>query len=103
MRFFIKCLQFLESVIQRMKEIHSASTIHDTTKITYAVRIINHQFDKTKINIGPHCWIRGEIMLAKHGGEVRIGKHVFMGDYSRIWSACRVIIGDNVLISHIKR
>lgn len=85
---------------RRIKKIRSECTIHPETKIMLTARFINHRHDPAKIVIDSNCWLRGEIMLARHGGEVIIGKHVFFGEHSRIWSAVKVIIGNNVLISH---
>lgn len=85
---------------RRQQKIRSECTIHPQTYIMLTARFINHRNDPSKIVIDSHCWLRGEIMLAKHGGEVIIGQHVFFGEHSRIWSASKVLIGNNVLISH---
>lgn len=100
--FFKKIASVSESVAEerRLKEIFAISTIDATALINYSTRILNPQKDKNKIIIGAYSWIRGEIMLAKHGGEVVIGKHVFVGEHSKIWSAAKITIGNNVLISH---
>jgi acetyltransferase-like isoleucine patch superfamily enzyme len=99
---FRKITSISESVLEekRLSVIHSQCTITSSTKILSTARFINHRNDKSKIIIDGNCWLRGEIMLAKHGGEVNIGKHVFFGEYSRIWSASKITIGNNVLISH---
>jgi acetyltransferase-like isoleucine patch superfamily enzyme len=99
---FHKIASISESVLEekRLALIHEQCTISSSTKILSTARFINHRNDRRKIVIGNNCWLRGEIMLAKHGGEVQMGKYVFFGEHSRIWSAAKVSIGNNVLISH---
>lgn len=62
--------------------------------------LINMQSDKSKITIGNNCHIRGEIVLYKHNGELRIGNDCFIGKDTRIWVAGKTIIGNRVLIAH---
>ena len=40
------------------------------------------------------------MIVFKHGGEITIGDHCFVGSNSKIWSAKKIHIGDRVLISH---
>lgn len=85
---------------KRLAHIHRVASIGSHTKISYSARFINHRNDKTKITIGSNCLLRGEIMLARHDGEVSLGNYVFLGEHSRIWSAAGIRIGNYVLISH---
>lgn len=56
--------------------------------------------EKTCIQVGKGSHIRGMLLVFAYGGEIRIGQHCYLGDYSRIWSGERVVIGDYVQISH---
>ncbi len=56
--------------------------------------------DSSKIVIGKNTHIRGELLVFKYGGEIKIGDDSFVGEGSRIWSGDSLIIGNNVLISH---
>jgi acetyltransferase-like isoleucine patch superfamily enzyme len=42
----------------------------------------------------------GQLLVFAHGGEIQIGESCFIGEYSRIWSATAIRIGNRVLISH---
>lgn len=74
--------------------------IHPEASITADAVIINPQNDPNKISIGKQCFISCELMLFKHGGEISIGEHTFIGKDTRIWSAKSIKIGNRVLISH---
>ncbi|MBC8044790.1 MAG: acyltransferase, partial [Rhizobacter sp.] len=56
--------------------------------------------DKTKIVIGEKTYVRGELLLFGHGGEIHIGHDCYIGAGTRIWSAARIDIGNHVLIAH---
>jgi acetyltransferase-like isoleucine patch superfamily enzyme len=62
--------------------------------------VFNLQNNPNKIEIGINTHIRGELLVFKYGGEIRIGNNCYVGDGSRIWSGDSITIGDNVLISH---
>ncbi len=63
-------------------------------------RVENMTKDKRNIIAGKGSRIRGELLVFKFGGHITIGDNSFIGDHSRIWSAEKVSIGSNVLISH---
>ncbi len=65
-----------------------------------ASRIENCQEEPSSIAIGAHSKILGHLAVLRHGGRIRIGESCFVGEYSRIWSAASITIGDRVLISH---
>ena len=50
--------------------------------------------------IGNNTHIRGELTLFAHGGKIEIGDFVYIGSGTRVWSADKIKIGNNVLISH---
>jgi acetyltransferase-like isoleucine patch superfamily enzyme len=76
------------------------AALDDTTVIKQTGNILNYQKDRSKISIGFKTMFAGEIMLFRHGGEVHIGDHCFIGEGTRIWSAAKITIGNNVLIAH---
>ena len=39
-------------------------------------------------------------MVFAHGGEIIIGDNVFIGERTELWSANKIEIGNNVMISH---
>lgn len=50
--------------------------------------------------IGDYTLVRGNLLNFGHGGVITIGDYCYIGDNSRIWSACSIDIGDRVLVSH---
>ena len=72
----------------------------DTTTISLSTRISNHQHIPSKIRIGSHTIVMGNLEVFAHGGCIRIGDNCFIGEGTRLWSAERIEIGDRVLISH---
>jgi len=62
--------------------------------------VFNLQNNPNKIEIGLNTHIRGELLVFKYGGKIRIGNNCFVGKGSRIWSGELITVGDNVLISH---
>jgi acetyltransferase-like isoleucine patch superfamily enzyme len=100
--FFKKISSIIEAgdVEKKLIELNENAIISSTAHLTHDFTIINNQKDKTKIVIGNHSSLRGEIFLFKHGGSVTIGDYVFFGPNSRIWSSSKIIIGNHVLISH---
>ena len=63
-------------------------------------KIRNARRDSSKIAVGCHTHVLGELFTFAHGGEIKIGEWCYVGEGSRIWSAARIEIGDRVLISH---
>ncbi|MBS1743310.1 MAG: acyltransferase [Bacteroidetes bacterium] len=74
--------------------------IHELALITTDGSLFNHQHDKKRISIGERSIISGQLLIFKHGGEIHVGHHSFIGPGTRIWSAKKVIVGNRVLISH---
>lgn len=69
-------------------------------KLHRRARIRNARGDSARIKVGRRSYIQGELLLFGHGGQIELGEWCFVGEGSRIWSACRISIGDRVLISH---
>jgi len=53
-----------------------------------------------KIAIGKASWVRGCLLVYNAEGQIIIGENTFIGLNTRIWSAKKITIGNNVLISH---
>src|SRR6266403_1413891 len=75
-------------------ELQQGATLSRTAKIR------NARGDSTKIAVGCHTHVLGELFIFAHGGEIKIGEWCYIGEGSRIWSAASIEIGDRVLISH---
>jgi acetyltransferase-like isoleucine patch superfamily enzyme len=75
-------------------ELQQGATLSRTAKIR------NARGDSTKIAVGCHTHVLGELFTFAHGGEIKIGEWCYIGEGSRIWSAASIEIGDRVLISH---
>ena len=65
-----------------------------------STKVFNLLNDPSKILVGDQSYVRGELHVFGYGGEIIIGTRCFIGEGSRIWSANKVQIGNDVLISH---
>ena len=74
--------------------------LHEGAFLSHTARISNILGDSDKIVIGGHSYIRGELLIFGHGGQISIGKWCYVGEGTRIWSAASIEIGNRVLISH---
>ena len=63
-------------------------------------QINNYQNDNTKIRIGAQTHLRNQIVIFGFGGELIIWERCFIGEESRVWSANKIVIGNDVLIAH---
>lgn len=66
----------------------------------HEAKVYNFQNDKTKIDVSNQTHVKGELLIFGNGGAIIIGERCFIGENSRIWSANKIIIGNDVLISH---
>lgn len=62
--------------------------------------VFNLSGDKSKIKIGNGTHIRGELFLFSYSNGIEIGDNSYLGPGSIIRSGQKIIIGNNVLISH---
>jgi len=62
--------------------------------------VFNYQEKPDRITVGEGSAIRAELLVFANGGKITIGKNVYIGEHSRVWSAENIVIGDHVLISH---
>jgi acetyltransferase-like isoleucine patch superfamily enzyme len=69
-------------------------------QIMSSARILNNGERDDDITVGAGSVVRGELFRFGHGGKIQIGKACYIGEGTRIWSGCRVTIGDHVLIAH---
>jgi acetyltransferase-like isoleucine patch superfamily enzyme len=69
-------------------------------RLASTARIRNAGGDDSKIIVGSHTHVLGELFTFAHGGEIKIGEWCYLGEGSRIWSAASIVIGNRVLISH---
>ena len=79
--------------------LHSV-TIGEGSKFYDETIIHNAQTDNSKISIGKGTHVRGELLVQKYGGSIKIGNNGFVGAGTRIWSGDEIEIGNDVLISH---
>ncbi len=69
--------------------------------ILYPESCINNiRGDISAISIGENTHIRGHLQIFAHGGHIKIGDYCYVGENTKIWSACKIEIGNYVLISH---
>ena len=72
----------------------------DNAKISTEGCIENLSSNPEAIHVGKNSFIRGKLLVYRHGGKIMIGENGYLGHRSEIWSMDSVIIGDRVLISH---
>ena len=61
--------------------------------------IINLDNNRSKIEIGDRCLIAGQLLVDFNSKGIIIGDKTYIGENSKIWSAEKITIGSNVLIS----
>ena len=86
--FFRKLLFFRKMKVAKSAVIHSSATVD------------NMQGNSSLIRVGKSSHVLGQLLIFAHGGEIKIGSDCYVGAGSRIWSAKKIIIGNQVLISH---
>lgn len=79
---------------------HRYLTISKDSVIYPSATINNMRKDKSLIKVKSNSHILGQLLTFAHGGQIEIGEDCYIGEYSRIWSAKKIVIGDRVLISH---
>jgi acetyltransferase-like isoleucine patch superfamily enzyme len=75
-------------------------TISKNSSIYNETHICNMQKRPDKIKIGQFSHIRGSLQIFTQGGEIIIGDYCYVGENTKIWSAEKIQIGNNVLIAH---
>ena len=69
-------------------------------RFTMTAKVENISKNRDNIIIGENTIIEGRLLTFNYGGKIVIGKNVYVGVGSNIWSGEYVEIGNNVLISH---
>ena len=82
------------------REPNHCCVMANTAKISAEGCIENLSSNPDAIKIGRNSFIRGKLLVYRHGGKIVIGDNCYLGHRSDIWSMDSVIIGDRVLISH---
>lgn len=68
--------------------------------VDYRSSIYNLSNNPEKIKVGYGSSIDGILMVWRKKGEIIIGNNTYIGLGSRIWSAKRISIGNNVQVAH---
>jgi acetyltransferase-like isoleucine patch superfamily enzyme len=63
-------------------------------------RIRNSVGSSSRIVVGPHSHVNGELFLFPTGSQITLGEWCYVGEGARIWSSASVKIGNRVNISH---
>lgn len=79
---------------------HQIATIGRSTTFGVGGLISNPSADRNRVCIADGGEIHGTLKVFPASGIIRIGVNCFVGPGGRIWSGNRVVVGDNVLISH---
>ncbi len=95
-KIYIKYICF---VLLNWKKYRSISFVKNVF-LYRSSKIFNLQNNKKAISIESDTYIRGSLYVLGYGGSISIGKRCFVGDGSRIYSASKINIGNDVLISH---
>jgi len=75
-------------------------TIAETAVLLNEAKVENLSRDREKIIIGDNSYIRGELLVYAHSGQIKIGDWCYIGAGTRLWSMASISIGNRVLISH---
>jgi len=101
-RAILGCLDAAANAMSSLRRLAVADSalVEQTAVLHPQARIVTLHRESDAIIVGAHTHIRGELLVAAHGGRIRVGNWCYVGDGSRIWSADSIEIGDRVLISH---
>ena len=92
-------LEFGEN-FERCRKFSENTTVHPSAKFLPNANVENISRKAELICIEENSVIRGQLLIFGHAGKIEIGKDCYVGEYTRIWSADSVKIGNRVLISH---
>ena len=84
----------------KQKRKYLAAEFDETVTIYPSTQIINNSKDRSKVRIGTGCHIVGILQVFDNCGEIIIGESCFVGDGTRLMSACRIILGNRVQLAH---
>lgn len=92
--FPIKACRDPVAQMRRMAAIHPDAVLYSMASI-----VLNGH-PGSRINVGAHSHIRGELLLFGHGGRISVGEYCYIGEQTRLWSGAEIKIGDRVLVAH---
>jgi len=87
-------------VNKKIKSCIQSTTIKEDSRFYEEAIVKNMQNNPQNIFIGNNTHIRGELLIFKYGGQIKIGNNCYIGEYSKIWSGESITIKNSVLISH---
>jgi len=91
---------FTKKVKEQQSKVEYCCKKDDKTVIHEQTKIFNIANDPQKISFGKNTHVRGEFYVFPSGGIIKIGNYCYVGENTRLWSACSIEIGDRVLIGH---
>lgn len=80
------------------KKLKKKCISNDGTKF-FLNSYITNQNNIDKILIGKRCLISGHLLVHSNSKGIIVGDETYIGENTKIWSAEKIIIGSNVLIS----
>jgi acetyltransferase-like isoleucine patch superfamily enzyme len=92
----------ISRVLQRLREefLKRSITAGAGVRLQRDCTIVNNQKRRSAIAVGANSVIAAELLVFADRGSITIGRDVFVGPGTRVWSGLQVSIGDRVLISH---
>ncbi len=99
---FLKVPQFIRWLLDtyRTNECFKRVTAGSGVRFREGSVVHNPLRDPSKIKIGKHALIDGELLVHEYGGKIEIGDFSYVGLGSRVWSGESVKIGRFVLLAH---
>lgn len=94
----MKAIRKCKLEIKRRRMKRNSSIILPDSAVIFPETSVNAALGK--IIIGDRSCIRGTLEIQRANGVIEVGENCYIGDHTRIWSACRIEIGDRVLIAH---
>jgi maltose O-acetyltransferase len=98
-KYISSILEFGEN-LERHQSFYYNAQIHPSVKLLPGAEVCNPSGNPQLLNIGENAVIKGQLFIFAHAGKIDIGKDCYIGDFTRIWSADSIKIGDRVFISH---
>ena len=85
---------------QTLNHFKKKAIIDKTTVLHRGCEIRNLSKDPNRIKIGAYSQILGLLITYPYAGEIIVGTHCSLSEYSRIVSGKKITIGNRVLIAH---
>lgn len=94
----------LDGIIQRLRRLRLSRHGLHLDRSCYVDRLVSvgphsHQRDRHAVEVGPECELGLGVELNPWGGNIRIGRRVFLGPYTVIYGHGGVEIGDQTMIA----